>query len=381
MSQMPTPVWQIRIDRNVYEADTPTLRAWIQEGRVLPTDLVKFGSGDWMPVSQVPQFRPASPAPVPPPPVAAPAVQSYVAPMVLDPLVFNQPIGGVTAFVSIGLLFVSVFTPLMQVEGSDSGISTYSLYGFLFGKFLCGTGCFAFVLAGLNLRRWMLLTGGGVVMSGIFQLFMLTTPLSGVSAFEEFNHWSGVMLTVPDISRIRLFWWTFGAVILSGVMMIQAGLIQSSSEGLLLGDTPLRYAGFWERAFAGILDVVWFGTFALVLLNVPVTYLVMNRNSVSPQVRGIIILCLLGVAVLLLVSMIVGCQRWFFATPGQMNRRIVILDAEKRRQVPPGRIVKRSAAAFLSLLPLGLGFLWSAFDKRKQTWHDKIAGTVMVHLD
>jgi uncharacterized RDD family membrane protein YckC len=27
---------------------------------------------------------------------------------------------------------------------------------------------------------------------------------------------------------------------------------------------------------------------------------------------------------------------------------------------------------------LNLGFIWVAFDKRKQGWHDKIAGTVVI---
>lgn len=36
---------------------------------------------------------------------------------------------------------------------------------------------------------------------------------------------------------------------------------------------------------------------------------------------------------------------------------------------------------FVGLLILvgGLGFLWAAFDERKQTWHDKAAGTVVVY--
>ena len=32
----------------------------------------------------------------------------------------------------------------------------------------------------------------------------------------------------------------------------------------------------------------------------------------------------------------------------------------------------------LSSLPLFLGFLWIVFDSRKQGWHDKLAGTVVV---
>jgi uncharacterized RDD family membrane protein YckC len=26
-----------------------------------------------------------------------------------------------------------------------------------------------------------------------------------------------------------------------------------------------------------------------------------------------------------------------------------------------------------------LGFLWIAFDKRKQGWHDRLAGTAVIH--
>jgi len=41
-------------------------------------------------------------------------------------------------------------------------------------------------------------------------------------------------------------------------------------------------------------------------------------------------------------------------------------------------VIVRALACFLSLAPLGLGFLWAAFDADKQTWHDKIAGTVVT---
>jgi uncharacterized RDD family membrane protein YckC len=35
-------------------------------------------------------------------------------------------------------------------------------------------------------------------------------------------------------------------------------------------------------------------------------------------------------------------------------------------------------AAVLSVMVLFLGFLWMIWDSNKQTWHDKIAGTVVV---
>ncbi|MEZ5413000.1 MAG: RDD family protein [Opitutaceae bacterium] len=40
--------------------------------------------------------------------------------------------------------------------------------------------------------------------------------------------------------------------------------------------------------------------------------------------------------------------------------------------------VVRCLGAVLSFIVIGLGFVWVAFDKGKQSWHDKIAGTVIV---
>jgi uncharacterized RDD family membrane protein YckC len=38
----------------------------------------------------------------------------------------------------------------------------------------------------------------------------------------------------------------------------------------------------------------------------------------------------------------------------------------------------RYFASILSALILGLGYFWVVFDGRKQSWHDKFAGTVVV---
>lgn len=40
----------------------------------------------------------------------------------------------------------------------------------------------------------------------------------------------------------------------------------------------------------------------------------------------------------------------------------------------------RALGCFLSLIVAGLGFIWVAFDEEKQSWHDKIAGTLVVRL-
>ncbi len=43
-----------------------------------------------------------------------------------------------------------------------------------------------------------------------------------------------------------------------------------------------------------------------------------------------------------------------------------------------GKAIARTLMKVVSLIPLGLGFLWMLWDKDGQTWHDKVAETVVV---
>jgi uncharacterized RDD family membrane protein YckC len=66
------------------------------------------------------------------------------------------------------------------------------------------------------------------------------------------------------------------------------------------------------------------------------------------------------------------------ATPGKMLFKSVIVDAKTFRPPSTSQNIIRYLGYFISLFPLGLGFIWIAFDKRKQGWHDKLAGTVVI---
>ena len=43
-----------------------------------------------------------------------------------------------------------------------------------------------------------------------------------------------------------------------------------------------------------------------------------------------------------------------------------------------GDALKRFLCAFLSLLPLGIGFFWSVFDNENRAWHDRLSHTRLV---
>ena len=65
-------------------------------------------------------------------------------------------------------------------------------------------------------------------------------------------------------------------------------------------------------------------------------------------------------------------------TPVRYLFGIRIVDADTFNLITKKQAYKRLISVPLSLLPLGLGLLWSNFDKRGQAFHDKIANTVVV---
>jgi uncharacterized RDD family membrane protein YckC len=67
-------------------------------------------------------------------------------------------------------------------------------------------------------------------------------------------------------------------------------------------------------------------------------------------------------------------------TPGKMAMRIKVIRADGS-SVSWGKAFLRFIGYIISSLALSLGFVWAAFDAKRQGWHDKIAGTYVVHKD
>jgi uncharacterized RDD family membrane protein YckC len=131
------------------------------------------------------------------------------------------------------------------------------------------------------------------------------------------------------------------------------------------------YAGFWQRAVAFLID--WL---IVVVIAMPIIVLAFGADyfSLDPVRRAG------DLAIALVVGgIIVGFWRYCGATPGKLAVGIKVVDAETGNAPTTGRLVVRLLCYLLSALPLYLGFFWVAVDRRKQGWHDKIAGTVVIH--
>lgn len=68
----------------------------------------------------------------------------------------------------------------------------------------------------------------------------------------------------------------------------------------------------------------------------------------------------------------------FSRTPGKALLGLRIVREEDGGRLDVGRVAVRYAGYLLSAIPLLLGFAWAIFDRRQQTWHDKLAGTLVV---
>jgi uncharacterized RDD family membrane protein YckC len=65
-------------------------------------------------------------------------------------------------------------------------------------------------------------------------------------------------------------------------------------------------------------------------------------------------------------------------TLGKKALGIRVIDFKTGGQIGFGRAIIRYLGRIVSTIPLLLGYFWMLWDKEKQTWHDKFAGSVVV---
>ena len=134
----------------------------------------------------------------------------------------------------------------------------------------------------------------------------------------------------------------------------------------------VKYAGFWIRLGAVLIDLMVMG----VVLYIPSTVIYGSEYWVGDQFfYGF--WDLIFSYVLPLVGTIWFWLR-FSGTPGKMALKLKIVDADTGNKLTFGQAIGRYFAYILSAIPFFLGYIWVGFDKRKQGWHDKLAGTVVI---
>jgi uncharacterized RDD family membrane protein YckC len=65
-------------------------------------------------------------------------------------------------------------------------------------------------------------------------------------------------------------------------------------------------------------------------------------------------------------------------TPGKRAMGIRVIDFQTGGPLGYGRALLRWVCRLLSGIPCALGYFWMLWDKERQTWHDKLAQSVVV---
>ncbi|MDH3900288.1 MAG: RDD family protein [Gammaproteobacteria bacterium] len=137
-----------------------------------------------------------------------------------------------------------------------------------------------------------------------------------------------------------------------------------------------QYAGAWRRFGALLIDlflvaaVVGFGILAWITVSQETPE--WGERFVSVWVTGT-----LTIAVLLKIVL----DAELMGTPGLHLLDCLLVDARTGSAITLIQSLKRTLGILLAILPALLGLAWIFWDRRKQGWHDKLGGAVVVRDD
>jgi len=159
-------------------------------------------------------------------------------------------------------------------------------------------------------------------------------------------------------------------------------------------ESDVVYAGFWLRFFASVIDSV-----LVILILSPLATLFGGTNidintsnlqdpeALMIELREILHSTNSGFGADFWLSMLLPALAtiifWIYksATPGKMVLKIKIVDENSGEGPSKAQCIGRYLAYFVSTIPMLAGFFYVAIDKRKQGWHDKLAGTIVIKVD
>ena len=126
-----------------------------------------------------------------------------------------------------------------------------------------------------------------------------------------------------------------------------------------------RYAGFWIRLLAYILDAIVLGAITYPLVRV------LSSMGIGDSSSNI-----LSIAISWMYFAVFESSEWM-ASPGKKVLGLIVTD-EQGMKISIGRATRRYLAKIVSGLILGIGFIMIAFTARKQGLHDKVFHTLVL---
>lgn len=140
----------------------------------------------------------------------------------------------------------------------------------------------------------------------------------------------------------------------------------------MLNDKTYTYAGFWIRFVAQIIDQI-----VLAMVTLPLGYMIYGNAYFNSDATYLGIADVIITTVLPSIAIIYLWLK-YSATPGKMIFNLKVLDEKTGNPITLKQSIIRYFGYIVSTIFIFIGFIWAGFDKKKQSWHDKMAKTVVV---
>lgn len=151
--------------------------------------------------------------------------------------------------------------------------------------------------------------------------------------------------------------------------------------------TTYQFAGFWRRFVAYMIDGFIMGVISVLFMIIAgIAYVAgamsgdggaMLAKMADPAQMASLTLWMWVFSVVFNMAYFTYFHGSSGRTPGKRLLGLQVISSEGT-PISYGIAFLRSVGYLVSSLVFCLGYIWIGFDKKKQGWHDKIAGTVVI---
>lgn len=141
-------------------------------------------------------------------------------------------------------------------------------------------------------------------------------------------------------------------------------------------EKEIKYAGFWIRVLAVIIDSIIIGIVFYPILHAmfPTRTIMMSEfdsSYVNDPASGVRSVVLMIYSILML--------HYYDATIGKRMLGLKVTSVDGKKPAVLDIVIRETIGKFLSAIVFGIGFITVGVDPKKQGWHDKLAKTVVVY--
>lgn len=141
-----------------------------------------------------------------------------------------------------------------------------------------------------------------------------------------------------------------------------------------------QYGGFLRRLFASTVDDIVLHLAVVLIIIFAVLTGILSLDDIELAEAGDSVLLPYYA---MFISMNAFYYTWFHGTTGQtLGKKMFGIRVLKEDGSPAGlgTAFLRWVGYLIAGIPFFLGFLWVIIDRKRQGWHDKIAGTIVINV-